>query len=76
MTAPRQWVRWLPWAEYIYNTAFHTTLKETTFRVVYGRNPSTLRTYDHGEIRVAAVAQMMEEPDAFIEDIRLRLEQA
>jgi len=73
---PRQWVRWLPWAEYIYNTAFHTVLKDTPFRVVYGRDPPSLRSYDHGEIRVAAVAQHMAERDAFIEEIRLRLEQA
>lgn len=50
---PRQWVRWLPWAEYIYNTAFHIALKDTPFRVVYGRDPPSLRSYD---LRVAAAA--------------------
>jgi len=44
--------------------------------VVYGRDPPVLRTYDSGDIRVAAVAQTMEERDAFLEDVRLRLEQA
>jgi len=73
---PRQWLRWLPWAEYIYNTAYHTALKDTPFRVVYGRDPPVLRTYASGDIRVAAVAQTMEERDMFIEDVRLRLEQA
>jgi hypothetical protein len=43
---PRQWVRWLPWAEYTYNTAFHTALQETPFRVVYGRNPPSLCSYE------------------------------
>jgi len=71
----RQWVRWLHWAEYIYNTAFHTVLKDTPFRVVYGRDPPSLRSYDPVEIRVAAVAQNMAERDAFIEEVRLRLEQ-
>jgi len=73
---PRQWVRWLPWAEYIYNTAFHTSLKETPFHVVYGRDPPSMRSYDHGDIRVAAVAQSMAECDAFLADVRLRLKQA
>nr|CAB3446695.1 unnamed protein product [Digitaria exilis] len=73
---PRQWVRWLPWAEYVSNTAFHTALKETPFKVVYGRDPPCLRSYDPSEIRVAAVAQSMAERDAFLEDVRLRLEQA
>jgi len=36
---PRQWLRWLPWTEYIYNTAFQSALRDTPFRVVYGRDP-------------------------------------
>jgi hypothetical protein len=28
---PRQWQRWLPWAEYIYNTAYQSVLKTTPF---------------------------------------------
>eukprot|EP00267_Zea_mays_P046571 XP_020398954.1 uncharacterized protein LOC109942005 [Zea mays] len=34
---PRQWLRWLPWAEYTYNTVYQTSLRDTPFRVVYGR---------------------------------------
>jgi hypothetical protein len=30
---------WLPWAEYIYNTACETSLGNTPFRVVYDRDP-------------------------------------
>jgi transposase InsO family protein len=73
---PRQWLRWLPWAEYIYNTAFHTALQETPFRVVYGRDPPSTRTYTPSEIRVVAVAQNLQERDEFLQDVRLRLEQA
>jgi hypothetical protein len=73
---PRQWLRWLPWAEYTYNTAYQSSLQETPFRVVYGRDPPTIRSYEPGEARVAAVAQEMEERAAFLNDIRFRLEQA
>jgi len=73
---PRQWLRWLPWAEYTYNTAYQSSLRETPFRVVYGRDPPTIRSYEPGETRVAAVAQEMEERAAFLDDIRYRLEQA
>jgi hypothetical protein len=34
---PRAWVDWLSWAEYCYNTSFHTALRATPFEVVYGR---------------------------------------
>jgi hypothetical protein len=73
---PRQWLRWLPWAEYTYNTAYQSSLRDTLFRVVYGRDPPTIRSYEPGETRVAAVAQEMEECAAFLDDIRYRLEQA
>lgn len=52
---PRQWLRWLPWAEYIYNT-FHIGLHDTPFKLVYAREPPSIRAYDVGEIWVAAVA--------------------
>jgi hypothetical protein len=73
---PRQWLRWLPWAEYVYNTAFQSALKDTPFRVVYGRDPPTLRSYEPGDTRVAAVARSMADRDEFLADIRGRLEQA
>ncbi|WVZ89776.1 hypothetical protein U9M48_036140 [Paspalum notatum var. saurae] len=73
---PRDWLRWLPWAEYVFSTAFQSSLRETPFRVVYGRDPPSIRSYEPGETRVAAVAKTMEERAEFLEDIRLRLEQA
>jgi hypothetical protein len=36
---PRAWVDWLSWAEYCYNTSFHSALRATPFEVVYGRPP-------------------------------------
>jgi len=41
---PHQWLRWLPWAEYVYNTAYQTSLQDTPFRMVYGRDPPTIRS--------------------------------
>ncbi|WVZ97288.1 hypothetical protein U9M48_042837 [Paspalum notatum var. saurae] len=65
---PRQWLRWLPWAEYVYNTAYQSSLHETPFRVVYCRDPLSIRSYEPGETRVAAVAQEMEDREAFLAD--------
>lgn len=36
---PRKWEDWVPWAEYCYNTSFHSSLHTTPFQVVYGREP-------------------------------------
>jgi hypothetical protein len=73
---PRQWLRWLPWAEFIFNTAYQTSLRDTPFRIVYGRDPPSIRSYEAGETRVAAVAKSMEEREEFLADVRHRLEQA
>jgi hypothetical protein len=66
----------LPWAEYTYNTAYQTSLRDTPFHVVYGRDPPSIRSYEPGETRVAVVAQDMEAHEAFLADVRYRLEQA
>lgn len=42
--------------EYCYNT-YYSALQKTPFRVVYGCEPPSLRTYNTSEIRNAAVAQ-------------------
>lgn len=33
----RAWPQWLAWAEFCYNTSYHSALKATPFEVVYGR---------------------------------------
>ena len=73
---PRQWLRWLPWVEFIYNTAYQSSLQDTPFNIVYGREPPTIRSYEPGETRVAAVAKNMADRDELLADVRYRLEQA
>ncbi|KAD5507846.1 hypothetical protein E3N88_15549 [Mikania micrantha] len=46
---PLKWSSFLSWAEYSYNTGFHTSIRTTPFNVVYGRDPSTLHPYVSGE---------------------------
>lgn len=73
---PRQWLRWLPWAEYCYNTSYQSSLRTSLFRVVYEREPPTLRAYEPGSTRLPAVQQALQERDDFLRAIRDRLEQA
>nr|GEX69057.1 reverse transcriptase [Tanacetum cinerariifolium] len=46
---PQQWVHFLPWAEYCYNTSYHNNIKMSSFQAVYGRLPLTLIPYPLGE---------------------------
>lgn len=52
---PKQWAKWLPWAEFCYNTSWHSAIKRTPFEVVYDREPPTLLSYFKGTDKVAAV---------------------
>jgi hypothetical protein len=73
---PHQWLRWLPWAEYLFNTAYQSSLRDTPFRVVYGRDPPSLRSYEPGDTRLPAVAKSMAERAEFLADVRGHLELA
>ena len=39
---PSSWSQWLPWAEYWYNTSYHSATKSTPFKALYGRDPPKL----------------------------------
>ena len=73
---PRAWLDWLPWAEYIYNTAFHSALCTTPFQVVYGRAPLDLLPYSATTASTSTIDTLLQERDSFIADVRERLLQA
>ncbi|KAA8534356.1 hypothetical protein F0562_031893 [Nyssa sinensis] len=52
---PKDWVKWLPFAEYSYNTSVHTSTKVTPFEVIYGQLPPRLLPYEPGTTKVQAV---------------------
>ena len=52
---PASWVEWLPLAEFWFNTNFHTSLKLTTFEVLYGYPPPRLMDYVPGTTKVDSV---------------------
>ncbi|OIT02578.1 putative mitochondrial protein, partial [Nicotiana attenuata] len=66
------WVDWLPWAEYCYNTSFHTALQTTPFKVVYGRDHPRLLSYVAGSSRVEAIDNALLDRDLVLLDIRHR----
>jgi hypothetical protein len=72
---PRQWVHWLPWAEFCNNSAFQSLLRTSLFCVVYGRDPPAIPQYTPGSARVPVVDQQLVDRDEFLSDIRDRLEQ-
>lgn len=73
---PRAWLEWLPWAEYCYNTSYHSALRATPFQVVYGREPPPLLAYALGSARTDTMDTMLQNRDTFLAEVRTRLLQA
>ena len=73
---PRSWVDWLPWAEYCYNTSYHTALRATPFEIVYGRPPPSLLPHQEGAAETEDADAMLRDRDAFLVEVRERLLQA
>ncbi|KAL3564871.1 hypothetical protein D5086_032917 [Populus alba] len=42
---PRKWHSFLPWAEFWYNTTYHSSTGMTPFQALYGRLPPTIPQY-------------------------------
>jgi hypothetical protein len=70
---PHSWLKWLPWAEFCYNSSYQTTLHTTPFQVVYGRPPPSLIKYQGGTSQVQAVYEHLKEHDEFLQQIREQL---
>jgi len=73
---PRAWLDWLPWAEYCYNTSFHTALRATPFEVVYGRPPPAILPYSPGTARTETADTLLRTRDEMLAEAHQRLLQA
>lgn len=70
---PTKWMDWLSWAEYSYNTSFHSSLKTTPFEVVYGRPPPRLLPYSPGISKLDAVDIALRTRDQILQSLRQNL---
>lgn len=73
---PTKWSAYLPWAEYSYNTGYHTATNTTPFSVVYGREPPSLFPYAAGETKNAELEQQLVDRDDMIKLLRQNLQKA
>ncbi|GJZ73703.1 putative nucleotidyltransferase, ribonuclease H [Tanacetum coccineum] len=70
---PTKWSSYLAWAEYSYNTGYHTSTGTTPFSIVYGRDPPSLLPYVMGETKNAELEQQLIDRDDMLKLIRLNL---
>eukprot|EP00253_Pinus_taeda_P018408 PITA_18408 len=55
-----KWIKWLPLAEWWYNTSFHTAAKMTPFMALYGHHPPSITSYLRENSKVQAVEHHIE----------------
>lgn len=70
---PYLWSRWLPLAEYWYNTNYHTAINMTPYEAVYGQPPPIHLPYLAGESKVQVVAKCLEEREKMMLILKFHL---
>ena len=70
---PGLWSKWLPLAEYWYNTNFHTSANMTPYEAVYGQVPPQHIPYIPGESKVAVVALNLQERESMLMILKFHL---
>lgn len=75
-SCPANWSKWLPLAEYWYNTSFHSALGRTPFEVVYGHLPREFGVTQVDECTVPDLAAWLQEREVMIDLLQQQLKQA
>lgn len=72
-TKPSKWSKWIPWAEYWYNTTFHASTGMTPFKAVYHRDPPPILRFEQYSTPVSAVEQNLQDRDQILDLLKENL---
>lgn len=67
---PSYWSRWLPMAEYWYNTNFHTSIAMTPFEALYGNKPVPVPLGPYLDSIVPAAVDMVQQLTAVLHNLK------
>ncbi|KAJ9558566.1 LOW QUALITY PROTEIN: hypothetical protein OSB04_013180 [Centaurea solstitialis] len=73
---PCLWARWIPWAEFWYNSTFHGSMGRSPFEIVYGHKPPSVVQFFPGKIRVEAVGEELRDRDEALKQLKSHLANA
>ena len=73
---PKDWVKWLPLAEWWYNTSYHTAIQTTPYEAMYGQPPPLHLPYLLGDSKVEAVDRSLQAREAAINLLKFHLQRA
>jgi hypothetical protein len=70
------WMKYLPWAEWCYNTSFHTTMGMTPYEAVYGKPPPQTLLYKEGTANILLVDKQLRERDEILRILKRNIKKA
>ena len=73
---PKVWSKWLSWAEFHYNTSWHSSTNCTPFKAVYGRDPPKLIKFAKGSTTTSSLEEQLLERDATLDELQYYLSRA
>ncbi|GJS18672.1 retrotransposable element Tf2 [Tanacetum coccineum] len=73
---PKDWVKWVPLAEYWYNTNYHSVLDTTPYEVVYGQTPPMHIPYVAKDSPVEAVDRTLQAREQVVQLLKFNLKKA
>ncbi|CAL9234357.1 unnamed protein product [Arabidopsis halleri] len=73
---PKQWSSLLPWAEFWFNTTYHSSTGTTSFKALYGREPLSIPSYEIGASTLAEVDDQLASRDELLGELKQHLERA
>ncbi|GKC58060.1 ty3-gypsy retrotransposon protein [Tanacetum coccineum] len=69
-------LQYLPWAEWCYNTSWHSSIKMTPFEAVYGRPLPSLKDYVSGTSKLDAVDDLLHNKTNLISQLQANIQRA
>ena len=70
---PYTWITLLSWAEFHYNTNYHSSLKMSPFQALYGRIPPTIPRYTKSSTSVQALDDILAHRDCLLQALMINL---
>ncbi|XP_026452183.1 uncharacterized protein LOC113352590 [Papaver somniferum] len=73
---PTDWRKWLPWAEWWYNTSFHSAIRMSPYQALYSRPPPAVTAYLPGSTSVHDVELNLKARDHTLKLLKSHLHDA
>jgi len=74
--SPAQWSKWLPLAEWWYNSTYHSTVKASPYEIVYGKAPHVHLLYLPGESKIALVDRSLQKHEEMLKLLKFHMKRA